>query len=186
MVDESYRFAIRICAGHLLPIGFGKFLMGGKRGGNFTKSPSHRFFKGYFGLVPLRHGSPILILQSAGSKERACESPARVHALPAVVNSESCGLTPPIIRFRKSWEKIRLGDANVALAAMRFCSASRKSGRRSSRADGNPAGTCGGSYWSASAAPRHDRPWIVAKQQVQCSLLSYNLSSEIRDDGCDV
>ena len=48
------------------------------------------------------------------------------------------------------------GHADLALAAIRFCSAARISGRRSSSADGRPAGTSGGSSCSVKLASAGD------------------------------
>ena len=73
--------------------------------------------------------------------------PARLQAFPDPVSSDSCGLMPPSAPVREIvGKKFALATPTLALAEIRFCSASRRSGRRSNNVAGKPAGTSGGSY----------------------------------------
>ena len=59
-----------------------------------------------------------------------------------------------------------LGDADARIGGDQLCSAARRSGRRSSRAEGRPAGTCGRLRLIDEALPRVTGPGLSAQQEV--------------------
>ena len=102
---------------------------------------------------------------------------ARDHmfALPAV-NAETSGLT-----FPRSAVSPILGKNSAtatptcALAERRFCSAARISGRRSSSADGSPAGTSGGIDCWSNVVLRATGPGLRAEQHIDLVFLEGDL-----------
>src|SRR5262252_3771553 len=68
---------------------------------------------------------------------------------------ERSELTPPYDPVRLIvGKKLARAAPTFALAETSCCSACRTSGRRSSSAEGRPAGTCGGTFCSVRLAPR--------------------------------
>ena len=69
----------------------------------------------------------------------------------------------------------------LALAATRFCSAARISGRRSSSADGNPGGTSGGSSCCVKSWPRTIAPGLWPSSRADLILGLLDLLLDLRD-----
>ena len=80
---------------------------------------------------------------------------------PAVM-ADSSGLALPSMPVRLSFgRKSALATPIWALAATSCCSALSRSGRRSIRAEGSPAGTDGTTVWAKSGVPRGMGPGFL-------------------------
>ena len=75
----------------------------------------------------------------------------------------------------------------LAFAAIIACSAARISGRRSSSAEGRPAGTSGGAYIKAEGARAFDVPRVFPEQQRHLVLRLFDLLPRVGEcSGCAV
>ena len=104
-------------------------------------------------------------------------------ALPPV-RAEISGLAVPNSAVRLSLGKnSALATPMRALAATSCCSTWRRSGRRSSSADGNPAGTVRHHGLLVHGRPAHDRPGRLAEQDADLVFLGDDGALDLRDGG---
>ena len=119
------------------------------------------------------------------SKSGPAPSAATPQALaPPRVKADNSGLILPSSAVKPIVGKNSATDSPIcALAERSNCSACRTSGRRSSSADGKPAGTSGGSIASSGQFRPVDRPGIAPQQNAKLIFRHGNLFEDRRRGG---